>query len=145
MRYNNQIYYRMGQKRRLRQAGGSRWSVIIKTFIFLMIAVCLALFYVWQNVQIVRLGYKIKEKERSVLELKKCSRAMEMDLSVLKMPSRIMSKIQEEQLNLRIPEIGQIVKIDEEPILYEEDMLDMNREYDNFGSSSLINLSKLND
>jgi cell division protein FtsL len=109
----------------------------MRTFGFIVIGVCLALFYVWQNVQLVRMGFRIKEKERAVLELSKRSKALEIDLSVLKMPSRIISRIREEGLELNIPEIWQIVRIQEEPILYEEDLVNM----ENFGSNSLINIS----
>jgi hypothetical protein len=83
------------------------------------------------------MGFRIKEKERAVLELSKRSKALEIDLSVLKMPSRIISRIREEGLELNIPEIWQIVRIQEEPILYEEDLVNM----ENFGSNSLINIS----
>jgi cell division protein FtsL len=109
----------------------------MRTFVFIVIGVCLALFYVWQNVQLVRMGFRIKEKERTVLELSKRSKALEIDLSVLKMPSRIMARIREEGLELNIPEIWQIVRIQEEPILYEEDLVNL----ENFGSNSLINVS----
>ena len=134
MRYR---YHQSYSIRRHRQEGGTRWNVVMRTFVFIVIGVCLALFYVWQNVQLVRMGFRIKEKERTVLELSKRSKALEIDLSVLKMPSRIMARIREEGLELNIPEIWQIVRIQEEPILYEEDLVNL----ENFGSNSLINVS----
>lgn len=134
MRYR---YHQTYSIRKRRQEGGTRWNVIMRTFFFIVIGVCLALFYVWQNVQLVRMGFRIKEKERTVLELSKRSKAFEIDLSVLKMPSRIMARIREEGLELNIPEIWQIVRIQEEPILYEEDLVNL----ENFGSNSLINIS----
>ena len=139
MRYNHHTAY---LRRRTRQEGGSRWNVVMKTFAFLVIAISLALFYVWQNVQLVRLGYRIKEKEKSVLELSKRSKALEIDLSMLKMPNRIISKIKEEGLNLKIPEIWQIVKLHEEPLLYEEDLENLDWGYENLRSSTLIDVSQ---
>lgn len=138
MRYNHQ---QACLRRRYRQEGGARWSVILRTFAVLVIGVCLALFYVWQSVQLVRVGYRIKEKERAVLELSKRAKALEIDISVLKMPSRVLEKIKAEELGLDIPEIWQIVKLQEEPILYEEDLVSPGWTYEDFSSGALIDIS----
>jgi cell division protein FtsL len=139
MRYHRQQAY---LRARYRQAGGSRLSVVLRTFAFLVMGVCLALFYVWQNVQLVRVGYRIKEKEKIVMELTKRTKSLEIDLSMLKMPSRILSKIKDDGLELNIPELSQIVRIQEEPILYEEDLMNMDVNYEHFGSGTLIDVSK---
>ncbi len=136
-------YYRkMYIRRQPKQTGGTMGGgVAFKTFLFLVLAVCLALFYVWQNVQLVRVGYKIKEKEKMVMELSKRSKALEMDLSMLKMPSRIISKIEEQGLNLAIPDVWKVVRLDQEPILYEEDLLNQDWQT-RLASNALIDISK---
>lgn len=138
MRYNHQQAY---LRRRRRQEGGARWSVILRTFAVLVVGVSLALFYVWQNVQLVRVGYQIKAKERALLELSKRSKALEIDVTMLKMPSRVVAKIEEEELGLDIPKMWQIVKLQEEPVLYEEDLISPDWGYEDFRSGALIDIS----
>ena len=121
MRYYDRTAY---LRRRERQEGGLKLVVVIRTFLMLVAGVCIALFYVWQNVQLVRMGYHIKEKEKAVMELTKRSKALEIDLSMLKMPIRILQKIREENMKLDIPDMWNVVKLRSEPILYEEDLLD---------------------
>lgn len=138
MSYDRRTYIR----RQPKQTGGTMGGgVALKTFLFLVLAVCLALFYVWQNVQLVRIGYKIKEKEKMVMDLSKRSKALEMDLSMLKMPSRIMNGVEERGLDMTIPDVCKVVRVDAEPILYEEDLVNCDWEK-RLASNALIDVSK---
>lgn len=138
-RYDSQVYLRTKR----RQAGATRWWVILRTFAFLVLGVGLALFYVWQNVQSVRIGYQIKERERTVLELSKQARSLEMDLAALKMPSRILNKIEEKGLLLSIPKGWTMVKLHEPMVFYESDLVSSDMRYDHLGSGSLLMNSKI--
>ena len=138
VRYHQPSYTR----KRRHEAGGYRLSVVLRTFAFIAISVFLALFYVWQNVQLVRLGYSIKEKEKMVIELSKRSKAMEIDLSILKMPSRIMSRIKENGLSMELPHIRQIVKVQGDPVLYQEDLVNTDFSGESLRYGHLIRVSQ---
>ncbi|MBI1884521.1 MAG: hypothetical protein HYS08_10025 [Chlamydiae bacterium] len=136
-RYYSQAYL----KARRRQAGVTRWSVVVRTFLCLVFGIFLALFYVWQNVQVVRMGYQIKEKERMALELSKHERTLETDLSALKMPSRIMIKAEEEGLGLAMSDVLKVVKLHEEPVFYEDDLMSSDWGKESLDSASLLSVA----
>lgn len=106
---------------------------------------CIGLLYVWQNVQVVQLGYQIKDQEKQFTRMLKTKRVLETELSSLKMPGRIQKRILNQSIPLELSGKWQVVHLQETPFFYLDDHPDsfMNPEVDSIGHT-VINIAKLN-
>ena len=108
------------KKNRRTHKNNLKSAFYIKTIGLTVIFVLLGILYVWQNVQAVKIGYHIKKKERSVQDLQKQLRSLEVIVSRLKMPREIKKNLLENNINLTVPQSWQIVRITEKPSYYED-------------------------
>ncbi len=100
----------------------SRLLFVTKCFLCALLSVGLGLLYVWQNVQIVETGFKIKEKEKKVLDLLETKHLLETEQSILKMPKRVQSQIEKNHIPIGLAGNWQFVHIEESPFFYENDL-----------------------
>ena len=92
----------------------------VKTIGVTVIVVSLGILYVWQNIQSVRIGYRIKQKEQIVKELQKKLHGLEVTVARLKMPQTIKRSLEENNISLSVPQSWQIVKISEVPLYFDD-------------------------
>lgn len=98
--------------------------LIVKVFACTAIGVCLALFYVWQYVQMAQAGFRIKKEEKDLIRLQKENRGLELRLSRLLMPPNIRRQVSQLRLDLQEPEVWQIVRIQSKPIFFDVGIMD---------------------
>ena len=70
-----------------------------------------ALFYVWQHIQVVRLGYKIEQLQAERVSLVRGEKELRFDLARLKSLRRV-EEIARRQLGLTSPAPGQVVMVE---------------------------------
>ncbi len=78
------------------------------------IAVSLSLWYVWQRVQMVNVGYQIRAKERHLIALKKENQVLRMKIAQLKSPKNIEAMIRSRDLRLVPTKYWQMVVLPKE-------------------------------
>jgi cell division protein FtsL len=78
--------------------------------VFILILMGELLFYTWCRVQCTKTGYKITEEKRKNKALLNLRKNLRVELAGLEDPDRI-GRIAREQLNLVMPEPGQIIVI----------------------------------
>jgi len=76
-------------KRRVNTKEGYKTGFAKKFTILSIIGVCLALAYLWQHTQSIRLGYELREKEQTLAVLKKENQCLRLRICQLKAPSHI--------------------------------------------------------
>jgi len=69
------------------------------------------LFYVWQHIQVVRLGYEIEQLQGERIALLRREKELRVDLSRLKSLRRV-EEIARRQLGLTTPASGQVITIE---------------------------------
>lgn len=87
-----------------------RMRLVFKTLILVSLMVFLSLFYIWSRIQIVDSGYKINELKRRQAFLKNENKLLQMELSLLKSPTRL-EKFAAESLKMRLPTKEQIIEV----------------------------------
>ncbi len=78
------------------------------------IAVSLSLWYVWQRVQMVNVGYQIRAKERHLVSLKKENQVLRMKIAQLKSPKNIEAMIRSKDMRLVPTKYWQMVVLPKE-------------------------------
>lgn len=79
-------------------------------FVILLI-VAVAFLYVWQRIQIFRIGYKIREHDKRILVLREENSRLQLKISGLTSPREIKKKVEEMELDLVPPKEKQIVRV----------------------------------
>ena len=122
----------------------NRVLFVCRCFVFVSIAVGVGLLYVWQNVQIVKIGYQMKKNEKSIIDLVKTKRLLETELAALKMPKRIQMQVKNSSMPLELSDNWQVVHINETPFFYLDDfsICPQNEKKGNLGHT-IINIAKL--
>ena len=72
-------------------------------------AVCL--FYVNQQIEIVKLSYKLRDKEKMLSELIDCNRVLLYNNNSLKAPQYLAGMIRQNELNLILPDTTSVAQI----------------------------------
>jgi cell division protein FtsL len=85
--------------------------LIFKLLILGAFVVFLSLFYIWSRVQIVSLGYQINELKKVQADLKNNNKLLQMELALLKSPTRL-QQIASEKLQMKIPSQDRIIEIE---------------------------------
>ncbi|MDP8217610.1 MAG: hypothetical protein P9M03_02665 [Candidatus Theseobacter exili] len=114
---------RRNKKARTKKRLGSKLKFFLKTLVFTVTGVSLALFYVWQYVQMSQTGFGIKSREKELIGLQKENQGLELRLSRLLMPPNIRSRIVKLNINLQEPERWQIVRVEEQSILFDGNIM----------------------
>ncbi len=78
------------------------------------IVMSLLLLYVWERVDLVRLGYRIQQLQAQHTTLKRQSDALNVKLSALTSPERI-ARVAIDRLGMRAPRPGQVVLVSLSP------------------------------
>jgi len=105
----------------------------------------LGLFYVWQNVQVIRQGFQIMEKEESLSKHQRTSQLLETELATLMMPKRIQKQIMNKDIPLELARGWHVIYLNETPFFYLDEM-PINPKLDGNGviGHTIINIAKLN-
>ncbi|MFC1668510.1 hypothetical protein ACFL1T_03915 [Chlamydiota bacterium] len=106
------------KNKRIKRKNAAKSRFILKTFTITVFFAFIGICYVWQQVQAVRIGYTIKNKENITKELHKKMQSLEVVLSRLKMPHCIKNNLAEKNINLCVPDSWQIVKVSKENLLF---------------------------
>lgn len=108
------------RRNKIRKKPNIKSNFYFKTIGIMLVLTTLGILYVWQNVQAVKIGYQIKQKEKEIKILQKKLRGLEIIVARLKMPNMIKKKLNENNISLSVPDSWQIVKIPQ-PLLYFND------------------------
>ena len=71
-------------------------------FLYILVIFCTFLFYVWQHIQVIKIGYKINKLQTQLEELKNKNRYLRVEVNYLKSLDRI-EKIAKEELKMVKP------------------------------------------
>ncbi|MCP9454692.1 MAG: cell division protein FtsL [Nitrospira sp.] len=82
--------------------------------VLVVFGLCLALVFVWERVDIVRLGYHIERLKTEKARLERDRDHLRMQVSALTAPDRI-AKVATEQLGMVVPRAGQVVMVEVRP------------------------------
>ncbi|MDP3980161.1 MAG: hypothetical protein Q8Q33_01965 [Chlamydiota bacterium] len=115
---------------------------IVKVFCAIGTMVVLALFYVWQHVQSVQLGYEIKGQERVIMKLQEQNRSLQMEFAFQKMPSRILARVEDNNLQLGLPNRWHMVKVKMDPVLYPDEFMGIDWDSGSLRLNPIIRVSK---
>ncbi len=74
-----------------------------------VMGVCLALWYVWLRVQMVNVGYQMRDKERRLCCLKKENQVLRMKIAQMKSPKNIEAMVREKEVDLAATKSWQLV------------------------------------
>lgn len=85
---------------RRRKVGMAKGMWVGRLAMISAIAVSLSLWYVWQRVQMVNVGYQIREKERKLSTVKKENQVLRMKIAQMKSPKNIEAMIRAKELEL---------------------------------------------
>ena len=129
-------------KKRLNRAQYRRLGMSCKSLILLVGMTVLALFYVWQHVQSVQLGYEIRSYESSLAKLQKQNRNLQMEFSYEKMPSRVLARVEDRGLGLKLPEQWHLVKVKMDPVLYPDEFMVIDWDAKSLNMNPIIRVSK---
>ncbi len=80
----------------------------ISSMVFLVAAFCMV--YVWQRVQVIKVGYEIEALKKEKAELARENNDLQIEKSTLTSPERIES-IADTDIGMRVPVSGQIVMV----------------------------------
>lgn len=86
-------------------------KLVIKALVLGAFVVALSIFYIWSRVQIIQTGYEINEFRNKELFLQDQNRSFNMELSLMKSPSRI-DGLAQKQMHLSFPGQDRIVKVE---------------------------------
>jgi len=75
-----------------------------------LFGLCLVFVFVWERVDMVRLGYQIERLKHERLVLERERDELQVKLSALSAPDRI-AKIASEQLGMSLPQQGQVIMV----------------------------------
>ena len=79
-----------------------------KWFIYLLVALVAALFYVWSRVSMIQYGYNVSDVQSKVIELKKQVQSLEMEIARMKSPANL-EVIAKEKLGMHQASADQMV------------------------------------
>ena len=85
---------------RRRKVGMAKGMWVGRLAMVSAIAVSLSLWYVWQRVQMVNVGYQIREKERKLSTVKKENQVLPKKIAQMKSPKNIEAMIRAKDLEL---------------------------------------------
>lgn len=88
-----------------------KFSGVPKIGIIIGIVLILSFLYVWQRIQIFRLGYKIRSTEKKLGEIVEKNTVLAMRISSLESPQNIKKELDRLGLDLAPPKEKQIVRI----------------------------------
>lgn len=100
------------RNKNLKKGRRRKRTLLLRLTPFLLGIMALAFLYLWQQVQIMRIGYTINRKEERKSELLKENRLLEKEARVLESPSRIESLARSE-LGMIRPKNWQIIRLEE--------------------------------
>ncbi len=80
----------------------------------IMMGVCLVFVFVWERVDMVRVGYQIERLKHDKVLLERERDALRVKLSALSAPDRI-AKVASEKLGMILPQQGQVVVVQTQP------------------------------
>lgn len=83
------------------KSAGILWVVIL----------CLLFFYVYQRIQILRIGYSIRDVDRQTAALQKENGFLNLKITELESPERIAAQVKKMGLDLMPPAEKQIVRV----------------------------------
>ncbi|MCS6896978.1 MAG: cell division protein FtsL [Nitrospira sp.] len=75
---------------------------------------CLVLAFVWERVDIVRVGYQIERLKAEKVRLERSRDELRVQLSALSAPDRI-AKMATERLGMVLPHDGQVILVESQP------------------------------
>lgn len=79
--------------------------------IIITVILIVSFLYVWQEIQIFRLGYKIRSSEKKLYELQEENTVQQLNISTLVSPQNIKKEVDRLGLNLSPPKEKQIIRI----------------------------------
>lgn len=82
-----------------------------RVMVFIVIILTVSFLYVWQRIQIFRLGYKIRSSEKRLGKLQEENTVFQLKISSLLNPKNIKKEVEGLGLNLRPPKESQIIRI----------------------------------
>ena len=89
---------------------GEKQKNLFYTLALVLLVVSLLVLFVWSRLEVINLGYRISQVDKTQKELLRVNRELKLETSSLKSPSRL-EKIGRENLNLFPPEPKQIVMV----------------------------------
>jgi cell division protein FtsL len=102
----------MAKKRnRKLKSGSSMTAVTTKWLLLAAAAVSFSLFYIWQHVQLVHTGFRIKDLEKELTEWKKANESITLINERLKSPQRIERVLAKKDLGLNYPKQKNIIRL----------------------------------
>ncbi|MBN2144455.1 MAG: hypothetical protein JW774_07520 [Candidatus Aureabacteria bacterium] len=87
------------------------WIRTMEGCIVLVCLCCISLFYVWQHISIVRLGYQIRKNEISFDELLNEKARLQSLVSAIESPANIEKKIMSENMQLNMSNKNQVIRM----------------------------------
>ncbi len=82
-----------------------------------VLVVCAALWYVWLRVQMVNVGYQIRDAEKRLVVLKKENQISRMKIAQMKSPKHIEAMIRTKAMDLTATKHWQVVVLPKEPLV----------------------------
>lgn len=89
----------------------AKFRNIPKVGIIIIVILIVSFLYVWQEIQIFRLGYKIRSSEKRLCKLQEENTVRELNISSLVSPQNIKREVNRLGLNLKEPKESQIVRV----------------------------------
>ena len=78
------------------------------------LGLCLVFVFVWERVDMVRLGYQIERLKQERIRLERERDELRVKLSMLSAPDRI-AKVASEKLGMALPQQGQVIMVQSRP------------------------------
>ncbi len=94
------------RKKKVRVARGVWMGRLVVASVVLA---CLSLWYVWLRVQMVDIGYQMRDLERHLSNVKKENQLLRMKISQMKSPMNIEAMIRAKEMNLTTTRNGQVI------------------------------------
>ncbi len=76
----------------------------------IVVIVSILFFYVYQKIQILRLGYKVRDVEKKIAEKQKENAALKLEIVKLTSPEHIAAEVKRLNLGLQPPKEKQIIR-----------------------------------
>lgn len=83
--------------------------------VVVLFGLCLVLAFVWERVDLVRLGYRIEQLKAEKTRLERDRDQLRAQVSALSAPDRI-AKVATERLGMVLPRAGQVVMVESRPV-----------------------------
>ena len=96
------------RKRRVRLARGLWMGRLV---VVSVVVACLSLWFVWLKVQMVDLGYQIRDMEKKLSGAKKENQVLRMKISQMKSPGKIEAILRAKEMNLTATKSTQVVML----------------------------------